>query len=347
MKGPKERAKRNPSGKKVAAPTQQVKKRGPNFPAELKRRVIEDWKEDNSDRSYTSFARKYGIKKDTIRRWILTQDRENEESANENQATGAILEWIRRQFAHGTVTVNQVHQHLSHVGQRWFNAKTYGAQRMLATRLLDRAHHDTFGFMKRSNLYHTEAPTGQLKRVRCRCKMKCGYSCLNRKKQHECTPQTCGAQAKNGPSEEYDCSNRPIQLQQTAELYRIVCSDEVGYGMAAKEPIKERAFIIEYQGEVISREEYKRRKDRHHSSYAMQVNKNAYIDSERYGNEARFINHACKPNAAATLWIVNGIKRVGIFARHAIEANEEVTISYGAAYELWGDCQCKECKECK
>ena len=52
------------------------------------------------------------------------------------------------------------------------------------------------------------------------------------------------------------------------------------------------------------------------------------IDAGPRGNWARFINHSCDPNCATEPWIVNGDKRIGIFALRDIAKGEELTFNY-------------------
>jgi SET domain-containing protein len=44
------------------------------------------------------------------------------------------------------------------------------------------------------------------------------------------------------------------------------------------------------------------------------------LDAGRMGNEARFVNHSCDPNAELQKWSVQGHLRLGIFAIKHIAA---------------------------
>ncbi len=65
-------------------------------------------------------------------------------------------------------------------------------------------------------------------------------------------------------------------------------------------------FILEYLGEVVSEQEFKRRmtenysQDRHH--YCLNLDSGAMIDGYRIGNIGRFVNHSCKPNCEIQKW---------------------------------------------
>ena len=56
---------------------------------------------------------------------------------------------------------------------------------------------------------------------------------------------------------------------------------------------------------------------------------NTYIDSEIYGNFARFINHSCEPNLYFEIIRINSfIPHCAFFANRKIFAGEEITFSY-------------------
>lgn len=62
--------------------------------------------------------------------------------------------------------------------------------------------------------------------------------------------------------------------------------------------IKEGDFVIEYRGEIITREEsYKRvAKTKGHSFYFLDYDGSEVLDAALKGTGARFINHSCGPN---------------------------------------------------
>jgi len=80
-----------------------------------------------------------------------------------------------------------------------------------------------------------------------------------------------------------------------------VCSSGIhGKGAFARRRIFRGTRIIEYLGERITHEEADARyddaaMDRHHTCL-MTVNRRWVIDAAVGGNEARFINHSCRPN---------------------------------------------------
>lgn len=70
-------------------------------------------------------------------------------------------------------------------------------------------------------------------------------------------------------------------------------------------------FILEYLGEVVSEQEFRRRmtenysQERHH--YCLNLDSGALIDGYRMGNIGRFVNHSCEPNCEMQKWYVHSI----------------------------------------
>lgn len=134
----------------------------------------------------------------------------------------------------------------------------------------------------------------------------------------ECDPNVCPAKEK--------CQNRNFNKGEQF-AFDVKMTDSKGWGLFAKEEIPENRFIIEYMGEVIDSVEFDQRFNRAKANkddnyYFMYLVKNMYIDAKHYGNNARFINHSCDPNAESNKWTVysNGQEqvRIGIFAKRKI-----------------------------
>ncbi len=98
-----------------------------------------------------------------------------------------------------------------------------------------------------------------------------------------------------------------------------------GKGVYATKRIKKDKPIIEYTGERVSADEADERYQDNPSTYLFMVDDNIYIDGLSDGNEARFINHSCKPNCVAYL---EDDGRIMIYSRKEIEPGTELTYDY-------------------
>jgi len=69
--------------------------------------------------------------------------------------------------------------------------------------------------------------------------------------------------------------------------------------------------------------------------YLMVLARDLVVDATRKGNYARFINHSCEPNCEVQMWVVDGVPRLGIFAKKEIEKNGELSLNYN--FKRFGD----------
>ncbi|TMW56567.1 hypothetical protein Poli38472_006577 [Pythium oligandrum] len=167
----------------------------------------------------------------------------------------------------------------------------------------------------------------------------CGEGCHNRMLFISCSAETCSAP---DPSL---CSNRAI-VRKEAKPVRVEYIEGPGFGLFADETIEANEFVIEYVGEVIDDEECERRlikcRDVGETHfYMLEIEKDIVIDARYRSNEARFINHSCDPNCVTQKWNVDGLQRIGIFARRRVLPGEEITIDYNFSH--FGDpidCKC-------
>ncbi|XP_022664075.1 histone-lysine N-methyltransferase NSD2-like isoform X4 [Varroa jacobsoni] len=164
----------------------------------------------------------------------------------------------------------------------------------------------------------------------CTAKSPCNdVTCLNRAINIE-----CGSGCPMGEK----CQNRRFQRRQYKKTTTFLTSDGRGWGLRSEEAIRKDDFVIEYVGEVIDREEMRRRLER----LAAESDKNVYfltadskriIDAGPAGNVSRFINHSCSPNLFAQKWLVRGEPSVGLFAVREIQPGEELVFDYQMEFE--------------
>jgi hypothetical protein len=125
--------------------------------------------------------------------------------------------------------------------------------------------------------------------------------------------------------------------------YRIGRS-RTGLGLFATKPIKKGAKIVRYFGPLLDSRNKKH--DDIENKYLFELNGRWTIDGSVRKNIARYINHACRPNAESD---VSARKRkVVIRAIKNIEPGEEINYDYGTdyfkAYLKPIGCKCDSCE---
>lgn len=68
------------------------------------------------------------------------------------------------------------------------------------------------------------------------------------------------------------------------------------------------------------------RGDEHKHKFVMDLGEGEVLDASQKGSILRFVNHSCGPNAETQKWTVQGRRRIGLFAKDDIQADEEVSI---------------------
>ena len=126
--------------------------------------------------------------------------------------------------------------------------------------------------------------------------------------------------------------------------YRIGRS-RTGLGLFATKPIKKGAKIVRYFGPLLDSRNKKH--DDIENKYLFELNGRWTIDGSVRKNVARYINHACRPNAESD---VSARKRkVVIRAIKNIEPGEEINYDYGTdyfkAYLKPIGCKCASCEK--
>ena len=113
----------------------------------------------------------------------------------------------------------------------------------------------------------------------------------------------------------------------SAKPYRIGRS-KTGLGLFATQPIKKGVKIVQYFGPLLDSKNEKH--DAIENKYLFQISKRWTVDGSIRKNIARYINHACKPNAESD---VNAAKKkIIIRSIKKIEPGEEINYDYGTEY---------------
>lgn len=105
----------------------------------------------------------------------------------------------------------------------------------------------------------------------------------------------------------------------------VIKRTRTGLGLFATTTIPAGRRLIEYTGPLVTNEEVERRRN---GKYFFGVDEKYSIDGSPRSNLARYINHSCRPNAAA---YVTG-RRVWIWSKRVIRPGEEITYDYGKEY---------------
>ena len=133
-----------------------------------------------------------------------------------------------------------------------------------------------------------------------------------------------------------ECTNNRLQMGIWSDTY-IKDSTIHGLGLFTSNHIKKDDLIIEYIGEDTLINQVTKPE----SNYVMQM-KFHYIDAERKGSNARFINHSCEPNARIEKVDIDSVQRCGIYANREIKEDEEITCNYGMK-EVNVNCKLDKC----
>jgi hypothetical protein len=126
--------------------------------------------------------------------------------------------------------------------------------------------------------------------------------------------------------------------------YRIGRS-RTGLGLFATKPIKKGTRIIRYFGPLLDSK--KEDEDAIENKYLFELTNRWTIDGSIRENVARYINHACRPNAESH--VKPRKRKVYIRAIKNIEPGEEINYDYGTdyfkAYLKPIGCKCDSCEK--
>ena len=146
------------------------------------------------------------------------------------------------------------------------------------------------------------------------------------------------------------CGNRNLQYGINHEFLVKYINKNKGFGVFAEDDIEKGEFVCEYIGTIITKNDAEKKMHfnhiNHKPNYILQLKEeypniiiSTYIDSEIYGNFARFINHSCEPNLDFEIIRVNSfIPHCAFYANKKINAGDEITFSYiDTNYEIKKD----------
>ena len=112
-----------------------------------------------------------------------------------------------------------------------------------------------------------------------------------------------------------------------------------GKGIFASKDIPSNTKLLEYKGELISKEEGDRRRENTErlskidptkgESYIMEVDENYDLDGDTEDNYAKYFNHSCDPNCEFT----GEEKEVWVYSARDIKKDEELNCDYGFDFD--------------
>jgi SET domain-containing protein len=129
--------------------------------------------------------------------------------------------------------------------------------------------------------------------------------------------------------------------RQSGKTFRVGRA-QTGLGLFAIRDIGKGERIVEYRGRRIPTRLAQELDRRRANKYLFEIDARWTIDGKARTNVARYVNHACRPNAEAEL--VRG--RMLFVARKRIRPGDEITIDYGEEHmQLYfrDGCRCAVC----
>src|SRR5215203_2583051 len=141
------------------------------------------------------------------------------------------------------------------------------------------------------------------------------------------------------------CSHSVVMTSIPSNKPYRVGRSRTGLGLFATKPIKKGSKIIRYFGPLLDSK--KKKDDAIENKYLFELTNRWTIDGSVRKNVARYINHACKPNAESD--VKPRKRKVFIRAIKNIEPGEEINYDYGTdyfkAYLKPIGCKCDACEK--
>jgi uncharacterized protein len=138
-----------------------------------------------------------------------------------------------------------------------------------------------------------------------------------------------------------------IHSKNITEYVDVVQSPIHGKGLCAAKDIPKNTYILEYVGDIITKDEYEKRTKIHDEKfkadpsigqvYMFEIYENTYVDGDVDYNYAKYVNHSCSPNVEVCT------VREGIWYKtlQDIKKGEELFINYGFDLDEYAKHPCK------
>ena len=161
----------------------------------------------------------------------------------------------------------------------------------------------------------------------------CGLGCMNRQLFMECQPDVCPSLGPKSTTKY--CANTIIQQKLASPTEVFETENGRGWGLRCTKALTRKSIVIEYMGEVLTREEAMDRmentpadSDFYFASLGTMLGQNLMLDAGPMGSNARFANHSCDPNCELQKWKVNNIPHIVLVTLRDLEEGEEITYNY-------------------
>jgi SET domain-containing protein len=133
--------------------------------------------------------------------------------------------------------------------------------------------------------------------------------------------------------------------------FEVRASPMQGLGAFATHRIPAGTRLVEYAGQRLSPAQAEARYpdtpgERHHT-FLFAIDDAVVIDAAVDGNEARWINHSCKPSCETKEGIYDGEPQVFIYAKRELKVGEELFYDYSLDIEGRISKQMKKDYECR
>ncbi len=111
-------------------------------------------------------------------------------------------------------------------------------------------------------------------------------------------------------------------------------NETLEFGVYSEKELKKSDYVGEYTGKLSSTSVFFPKHNAYCLGYPLKKGlfSRFIIDSEKRGNESRFINHSFNPNLAEFATLENGLFHCHFFAKRNISLREQLTFDYGQDY---------------
>mmetsp|Transcript_8796 Transcript_8796/g.30277 ORF Transcript_8796/g.30277 Transcript_8796/m.30277 type:complete len:370 (-) Transcript_8796:155-1264(-) len=140
------------------------------------------------------------------------------------------------------------------------------------------------------------------------------------------------ALVRNGASDSSDSFGGGIYAEAARLKLRFGRSQIHLWGVFADQPIRAGELVLEYRGELVGNAVVEKRALAYEAArvidYMFRVDDRQTCDATTRGALARFVNHSCAPNCVSRIVIIEKRKKIALYAKRDIRADEELCYDY-------------------